>query len=101
VQKKKKIKSIGTLTDQIRDFASKWPKIKQLVDDDQEKLLQYDDNDEDNEEKIDKNKNNYKDCNVCCFKVLQIYNLHSMAYSSLFLAYKFIIALAVLHASTL
>jgi len=73
--------TVGTFTDEIKDFASKWPKIKQLADDDdQEKLLQYDDNDEDNEEKIDENKNKCKDCIVCCFKVLQIYNLHSMAY---------------------
>jgi len=51
-------------------------------------------NDEDNEEKIDENKNKCKDCIVCCFKVLQIYNLHFMAYSSLFLAYKFILTLS-------
>jgi len=87
--------TVGTFTDEIKDFASKWPKTKQLADDDdQEKLLQYDDNDEDNEEKIYENKNKCKDCIVCCFKVLQIYNLHSMAYSSLFLAYKFILTLS-------
>jgi len=87
--------TVGTFTDEIKDFASKWPKIKELVDDDdQEKLLQYDDNNEDNEEKADENKNKCKYCIICCFKVLQIYNLHSMAYSSLFLAYKFIITLS-------
>lgn len=88
--------TVGTFTDEIKDFASKWPKIKQLADndDDQENVLQYDDNDEDNEEKIDENKNKCKDCIVCCFKVLQIYNLHSMAYSNLFLAYKFILTLS-------
>lgn len=35
-----------------------------------------------------------KNCIVCCFSVLAKYNLHTSAYSHLFLAYKFVLTLS-------
>ena len=40
------------------------------------------------------NANFAKKCIVCCDFVLQKFNLHSLAYSNLFLAYKFVLTLS-------
>jgi hypothetical protein len=96
------------LTDELNDFAAKWPKIKDIVNEnenDEHKLIKYKKEEEDfsfglievNETKsiqsisnncTAKSVCNY--CNTCSFLLLSKYNLHSMVslicfwYTSLF-----------------
>jgi len=96
--------TVGTLADELFDFAGKWSRIKHINNIDNQDANEGEVNihvESDSEEDEDllkknkiKNKNTCQNCIVCCFNVLKTYNLHTMAYSSLFMAYKFILTLS-------
>lgn len=85
--------TVGISINKFKDFSVKYPKIKNFIDDNTNENLQYNYDYVDNifletvgkiTSEYDENQNTWKDCIVCYFKELQIYNLHSLAYSHLF-----------------
>lgn len=96
--------TVGTLADELFVFAGKWPRIKHINNinnqdaNEREVNINIESDSEEDEDLIKKieikNKIACQDCIVCCYNVLKTYNLHTMAYSSLFMAYKFILTLS-------
>ncbi|KAL4097778.1 hypothetical protein QTP88_022500 [Uroleucon formosanum] len=87
--------TVGTLADELIDFAGKWPRIKHINNinnqdaNEREVNINIESDSEEDEDLIKKieikNKIACQDCIVCCYNVLKTYNLHTMAYSSLFI----------------
>jgi hAT family C-terminal dimerisation region len=104
------------LQTELLDFARKWESFETTLEDEYNLLFDTEvsdsvlDNIRQSEpvefetvftipaaENSDRNKNKCKSCKkciVCCYFVLQKFNLHSLAYSNLFLAYKFVLTLS-------
>lgn len=90
----------GKLHSEMQDFIRKWPKLK-LID------VSIEDNnyniDDDAEvENVDQDtyygkcigKKACQNCLACCYRILYKYNLHSSAYSFVYLMYKFVLTLS-------
>ncbi|XP_025200592.1 uncharacterized protein LOC112598380 [Melanaphis sacchari] len=99
--------SPGSIQSELKDFIEKWPKMKNIAS---ATITINDDDDQENNEE-DKNEENNtasstslclklnenlacKNCIICCFQVLQKYNLHSNAYRNLYMAYKYVLTLS-------
>lgn len=115
LQKFKKEISKDLLQSELRDFAEKWEKFKDLLNDNRidqsfnsmnydsefesESEVEPEDNvnseveDENDIKKKCKTSKNCKQCILCCFQVLTKFKLHTLAYSNLYLAYKFVLTL--------
>ncbi|KAL4142015.1 hypothetical protein QTP88_004547 [Uroleucon formosanum] len=99
--------SPGSIQSELKDFIEKWPKMKNIAsatitinDDDVQENNEEDKNEENNTAssislclKLNENLA-CKNCIICCFQVLQKYNLHSSAYRNLYIAYKYILTLS-------
>lgn len=91
------------MADELFDFAGKWLRIKHINNVNNQDANEREANiniesdseeDEDLKKKLKLKISACKNCIVCCYNVLKTYNLHTMAYSSLFMAYKFILTLS-------
>jgi hypothetical protein len=104
------------LQTELLDFARKWESFETTLEDEYNLLFDTEvsdsvsDNIRQSEsvefetvftipavENSDSHRNKCKSCKkciVCCYFVLQKFNLHSLAYSNLFLAYKFVLTLS-------
>lgn len=85
-----------SLQHELLSFSSNWNELKKSVPESYE-VVTYDDIED--EEDVD-NKTTHKsyckscmDCSICCYLVLNKYNLYSNAYSHLTMAYKYLLTL--------
>jgi len=75
---------------ELKDFASKWNTIKDLSTTDGS-----DGSDPGNEQEQNKDcKTSCKNCIACCFSVLLLYRLHTLAYPSLYIVFKYVLTLS-------
>lgn len=101
IQKFKPEITAGSIQTELKDFILKWPRLKkiasgsnlmeELSDEENEILTESDENTICTE----KGKGNAcQNCIRCVYAVLHKYNLHSSAYSHLYIVYKFVLTLS-------
>ncbi|KAL4097418.1 hypothetical protein QTP88_022201 [Uroleucon formosanum] len=84
-----------SLQNELLSFASNWNELKKSVPESYKVVTFNEIQDEDVENKT-MNKSHCKscmNCSICCYLVLQKYNLYSNAYSHLTMAYKYLLTL--------
>jgi len=82
---------------ELINFANNWDNLKKSIDDVYkiDNFYNTEDDKEDNEITSVSNCTSYKNCVCCCLKLLINYNLYSIAYEHLCLAYKYLLTLPV------
>jgi len=85
-----------SLQNELLSFASNWNELKKSVPESYEVVTFNEIQDEEDVENKTMNKSHCKscmNCSICCYLVLQKYNLYSNAYSHLTMAYKYLLTL--------
>ncbi|KAL4122585.1 hypothetical protein QTP88_014887 [Uroleucon formosanum] len=83
-----------SLQNELLSFASNWNELKKSVPESYEVATFNEIQDEEDVENKTMNKSHCKscmNCSICCYLVLQKYNLYSNAYSHLTMAYKYLL----------
>ncbi|KAL4091299.1 hypothetical protein QTP88_026006 [Uroleucon formosanum] len=86
----------NSLQNELLSFASNWNELKKSVPESYEVVTFNEIQDEEDVENKTMNKTHCKscmNCSICCYLVLQKYNLYSNAYSHLTMAYKYLLTL--------
>ncbi|KAL4091505.1 hypothetical protein QTP88_026181 [Uroleucon formosanum] len=86
-----------SLQNELLSFASNWNELKKSVPESYEVVTFNEIQDEEDVENKTMNKTHCKscmNCSICCYLVLQKYNLFSNAYSHLTMAYKYLLTLS-------
>lgn len=101
IQKFKPEITAGSIQTELKDFILKWPRLKKIASGSN---LMEELSDEENEILIESDKNTIctekgkgnacQNCIRCVYAVLHKYNLHSSAYSHLYIVYKFVLTLS-------
>lgn len=79
---------------ELKDFAKKWTTFQQITDEREEYLSEEGEVNPEDESRVKIKCQSCNNCIICCYMILQKFNLHTLAYSNLFLIYKFVATLS-------